>query len=386
MNVQRPLAVLFLSGVLTLSSRTCCRAQALINAGDILAANYNGGSVLRIDPATGAQQSLGAFAAPTDVVMTDQGILYVTEWDGDIWEVDLAAGTRTLVNPISVLNQLWGIALGPAADVYVTSRVGNSVYRVELLTGTETLVTSGDLLSAPTGIELLDASHVVVCSLLTNSLVSVAIAGGAQTEFAAGMDHPWGAAVHGSDVYTTGYDTKLIHRVSGGTVTTVATAPAFPYGIDVEASGNIVAGLSGPDQVVRFSPQGSVLQTFSGGSIKQITGVEIAPTTVADPNADTDGDGMRGWEEAIAGTDPADPSSVLRVWLAAASGPGGGARLEWPSVAGRLYSVLRGNSLDAGEVRVIAGDLTATPPWNTYDDAVAGPGPVFYRIEVWRAP
>jgi hypothetical protein len=54
------------------------------------------------------------------------------------------------------------------------------------------------------------------------------------------------------------------------------------------------------------------------------------------PNADSDGDGVSDRQEYMAGTNPKDPSSVLRTTFALSSQ---GPRLIWNTVPGQIYQV-----------------------------------------------
>jgi hypothetical protein len=80
--------------------------------------------------------------------------------------------------------------------------------------------------------------------------------------------------------------------------------------------------------------------------------------TGANPNEDSDRDGMTNWQEYIAGTDPTDPSSYLRVERLA--GAPGGTTLEFNAVSNHTYTILFNNAL---------GDLS----WSKLADVEARP-------------
>jgi len=91
---------------------------------------------------------------------------------------------------------------------------------------------------------------------------------------------------------------------------------------------------------------------------------------------DTDGDRFGDWGEVVAGTGISDPSSYLCVTGSAADADG--MVLQWPSVAGRLYSVrLLPHPLDEGTT--LDSGIPATPPLNTYTDTVTRSA-AFYRV------
>lgn len=256
-----------------------------LQVGDLLVANYGGNNILKIDAVTWDQQNLGTFDVPTDLVLAPDGNLYVSEWNGTIKRLTLTNGLVTVVNPGTSLSELWGIALGPDGFLYVTSGADDSVSRVDPATGTETLVTRSNLLSSPVGIEFTDPGHVIIGSLLNNQIVSVDLADGTQTSVVnagQGLDQPWGIGVYGGDLYATAYDTKLIQRVSGGTVENLASTSGFPYGIGVLADGSLWVGVSGTTyQLVHVSTNGATLGAITGGLIRQVTGIEIASLSLS---------------------------------------------------------------------------------------------------------
>jgi hypothetical protein len=100
---------------------------------------------------------------------------------------------------------------------------------------------------------------------------------------------------------------------------------------------------------------------------------------------DRDGDGMPDALEEIAGTDPAQSSSVLRVRVLRGE-PSSGVRLEWPSVAGRTYSVWAARGASDREFERLAAGLEATPPANAFVESPPAGSSSFYLISVQLAP
>jgi subtilisin family serine protease len=104
--------------------------------------------------------------------------------------------------------------------------------------------------------------------------------------------------------------------------------------------------------------------------------------TGTDPHADPDGDGASNLAEFLAGTNPTNFNSALR--LSAQRGLGSGlVTLQWPSAAGRYYNLLRSTNLLAGFNTVIQSNLLATPPLNASTDAPpASASSTFYRVQL----
>jgi hypothetical protein len=105
----------------------------------------------------------------------------------------------------------------------------------------------------------------------------------------------------------------------------------------------------------------------------------------ADATQDTDRDGYSNAQEWIAGTNPRDGSSFLKVSQISSAPTVDGPLVElaWPSVEGRTYTVER--SLDLQSWTELDSDLAATPPTNQLQDTVnpAPPsGHAFYRVRV----
>ncbi len=97
---------------------------------------------------------------------------------------------------------------------------------------------------------------------------------------------------------------------------------------------------------------------------------------------DPDGDGFNNWQEWIAGTDPANASSVLQMLAPAPSGTN--LVVTWQSVANITYSVQRATDLTADPAfSTIATNIPGQSGTTSYTDTNAPPpGPYYYRVGV----
>jgi len=97
------------------------------------------------------------------------------------------------------------------------------------------------------------------------------------------------------------------------------------------------------------------------------------------PGADDDHDGASNLAEWLAGTNPADAASGLRLNLQANVGSPAPV-ITWPSVAGKVYRLERSTNLVTGFNSVVRSNILATPPLNTETDSA----PVFGNSRFYR--
>lgn len=104
--------------------------------------------------------------------------------------------------------------------------------------------------------------------------------------------------------------------------------------------------------------------------------------TGTDPNADPDHDGMNNLAEWIAGTNPTNAASCLRLTLVSATNASN-VVVSWSSVAGKTYWLARSTNLLSGFNSIVATNVSATAPTNILTDTAVLPGNArFYRVGV----
>jgi hypothetical protein len=106
------------------------------------------------------------------------------------------------------------------------------------------------------------------------------------------------------------------------------------------------------------------------------------PTDASAIYADTDGDGMNNWQEWVAGTNPIDASSLLK--MLAPTVTVSGVTVQWQSVSGKTYWLERSGDLSVpSSFSTLQSNIPGQAGATTYNDATAtGPGPFFYRVGV----
>jgi hypothetical protein len=95
---------------------------------------------------------------------------------------------------------------------------------------------------------------------------------------------------------------------------------------------------------------------------------------------DSDGDGLNNWQEWVAGTNPTNAASLLK--LAVPTLASGRVTLSWSSVTNRSYFVQRATDLKVpASFSLLRSNITGLAGTTSYTDTNA-PSPAFYRVGV----
>ena len=99
-------------------------------------------------------------------------------------------------------------------------------------------------------------------------------------------------------------------------------------------------------------------------------------------SADADHDGASNLAEWVAGTNPTNAASCLRL-VASPVNTSNGLIIRWPSVAGKSYRLERSTNLLTGFNAVVRSNIIATPPTNSEPEATTLPSKArYYRVQV----
>jgi hypothetical protein len=138
----------------------------------------------------------------------------------------------------------------------------------------------------------------------------------------------------------------------------------------VTATSNTVSGSYGQTLYARVA-------SVNHAGIESAVSGAGAGTILLDPAADYDGDGQSNQAEVIAGTNPLDGSSVLRILAYTPATHD----LVWASVAGKVYQVKATLALTSSFVP-LGGAVTAAAATAVYQDVTATNTVKFYRVQV----
>ncbi len=215
----------------------------------------------------------------------------------------------------------------------------------------------------------------------TEGALSVLVAGSEEIQVAgvaAGVPH------HLVVVFENSGETESARVYLNGVLEGEALGAGFD---DLASSALVAAALSGA-----FGFQGVIddIQIYSRAIapedvafLHENPGMELGEEGGVVPGVDSDGDGASDAAEELAGTDPQDAASYLRI--VSVSGGVSEFTLEWPSVEGRRYLVDRSETMAPGtwqEIGNVTGDASGMASFTDNEGVETASGVLCYRVRV----
>lgn len=136
------------------------------------------------------------------------------------------------------------------------------------------------------------------------------------------------------------------------------------------------------------SPTGSVVTAASSNPDSDGDGISdqweqdnFGSLTNVNQTSDWDFDGFIDLHEFLAGTDPEDTNSFLRV-VSNVTSPSSGIVIQWPGVSGKSYALSKTTNILTYIYSIIASNINGVEPLNVYTDSAPSQGSSVYRIEL----
>jgi hypothetical protein len=165
-------------------------------------------------------------------------------------------------------------------------------------------------------------------------------------------------------------DPRLVNRAAGD-YHLLASSPCIDAGTPLNAAPTDKDGVSRP----------------LDGNNDNVAAFDIGAFEFVHPSADTDHDGFSDQAEVIAGTNPINPASFLRLQSSTAAGTN--VILSWLSVAGRSYTVQFKSTLESSPWQILTNNVAGTGPIGAGSpvqviDPLNPAGNRFYRLAVTK--
>jgi len=279
-----------------------------LRPGDILLAEANTHSILRIDPVTGARATLttgGLLVGPRDIDLGRDGFVYVVDegFDG-LLRIDLETGEQQAITQ-NGLTQIRGLAVERSGTVVVSDIDAHGIIRVTPATGTQKKL-AAPYIGTPIGLVVEANGNLVLADDNLNDIDRINPVTGALTAIATtGLSRPRDIALDANGnivVGDSGPGGPALRRVNAtnGTVTLISNDPDLGTttnsGVAVEADGKILVTNEGGGSLLRVDPAGAAgsnaTPLVAAGQLAAPIGLAVIPTSQCSDGVDQDGDGL----------------------------------------------------------------------------------------------
>jgi hypothetical protein len=166
-----------------------------------------------------------------------------------------------------------------------------------------------------------------------------------------------------------------------GNVRLQPTSPCINSGNNAIASA--LTDLDGNSRIISGTVDMGAYEFQGAGSLISYAWLQqyALPTDGSADFLDSDHDGLNDWQEWLAGTNPTNALSVLKI-TSATQGPAGFV-LTWQSQNTRTYCLQRSADLAPPAFSTIQANIAGESGTTSYTDTNSvGPGPFFYRVGI----
>jgi pectate lyase len=155
-------------------------------------------------------------------------------------------------------------------------------------------------------------------------------------------------------------------------------SPTPPYSYTLDPVADV------PNIVTNYAGTGKI--GFELWQMEQFTPAQLADANVSGRDSDPDGDGMRNYDEFVAGTNPTSAGSAVR--FVAASRIGNDLKLTWRTAGSRTNIMEAASHLSPSDFEDISGPIPISTPGDTltnfvHSGAFTNSAQRFYRIRVY---
>ena len=278
---------------------------SLYEGGDIIVGDLTTGSIIKVDPLSGAQTVIstgGSLVAPGGIAFDQNGDIILADLHalggacpvgcGGVIRIDRTTGAQTVISSGGNFHNPFGIVVESNGNLVVSEEGGpnpGKILRVDPVTGVQQILSTASVFRDPQSLALDDQGYILVSEGsaggggFNGSVVVVDPLTGSDSILSGGglLVSPWGIAIDQFDgIFLTEPGGKKIVRVdrSSGSQSLVSSSGIFiePTGIDVDQNGDLL--VADRTQIVKVDPvSGSQIVISSGGNLIRLSSLAIAP-------------------------------------------------------------------------------------------------------------